>query len=41
VLGLLTAFMLIGYVIVCSFAGFQHALSGALSHRPARRFMRA
>jgi uncharacterized membrane protein len=24
VLGLLTAFMLIGYVVVCSFAGFQH-----------------
>ena len=26
VLGLLTAFMLIGYVVVCSFAGFQHRL---------------
>jgi hypothetical protein len=24
VLGLLTAFMLIGYVAVCSFAGFRH-----------------
>lgn len=26
VLGLLTAFMLIGYVVICSFAGFQHRI---------------